>query len=124
LLECGDPKLAPILARAFGYRRLPCGPQLMSAMKRCAAAALPEVVWALGRIAYEPAAEALFDYLRSEDEPVRSAAALALARMGDSRPVEYCLGAARSHDWPVQLLALAGGPSGLALLRDVKTAES
>jgi uncharacterized protein (TIGR02270 family) len=124
LLERGDPKLAPVLARAFGYRRRPCGPQLMSAMKRCAAAALPEVVWALGRIAYEPAAEALFDYLRSEDEPVRSAAALALARMGDARPIEYCLGAARSQGWPVQVLAVAAGRNGLAVLREVETAES
>src|ERR1700674_1982792 len=61
LLASGDPKLAPILARAFGYRRLPCGPQLLSAMKRCAAPALPEMVWALGRIAHKPASGPLLD---------------------------------------------------------------
>ena len=83
LLSSGDPKLAPILARAFGYRRLPCGPQLLSAMKRCAAPALPEIVWALGRIAHTPATGPLLDYLRSEDEPVRSASAMALARLGE-----------------------------------------
>jgi uncharacterized protein (TIGR02270 family) len=118
LLASGDRKLAPILARAFGYRRVQCGPQLISAMKRCAAPALPEVVWALGRIGYEPADEPLLDYLRSEDEPVRSAAALALARMGERRAIDYCLHQAPTNTWPIVALGLAGGRSALAVLTE------
>jgi uncharacterized protein (TIGR02270 family) len=119
LLASGDPKLAPILARAFGYRRVQCGAQLLSAMKRCAAQALPEIVWALGRIGYEPAMEPLLDYLRSEDAPVRSAAALALVRMGEPRAIEYCLQQARSSSWPILPLGLAGGRSALATLTEL-----
>ena len=118
LLGSGDPKLAPVLARAFGYRRAQCGPQLLNAMKRCAAAALPEVVWALGRIRYEPAIGPLLDYLKTEDEPVRSAAALALARIGDPSAVDYCLDQARRHTWPMRTLGLAGGRRALALLTE------
>jgi uncharacterized protein (TIGR02270 family) len=116
LLGSGDVKLAPILARAVGYRRVPCGLQLLVAMRRCAAPALPEVVWALGRIGHEQARGPLLDYLRSEEEPVRSAAAVALARMGEPRAVDYCLHQARSKAWPILALGLAGGPSTLGLL--------
>ena len=119
LLDSGDPKLAPIFARAFGYRRLQCGPQLLAAIKKCAAPALPELVWALGRIRYEPARERLLDYLRSEDEPVRSAAALALLRMAEPRAIDYCLDQARSSTWPIVPLGLAGGHSALALLTEL-----
>ena len=116
LLASGDPKLAPILSRAFGYRRLSCGPQLLSAMKRCATTALPEIVWALGRIAHKPASGPLLDYLESEDEPVRSAAAVALARVGEPRAVDSCLDKARSNTWPILTLGLASGRRALHVL--------
>jgi uncharacterized protein (TIGR02270 family) len=119
LLASGDPKLAPILARAFGYRRLPSGPQLLSAMKRCASSDLPEVVWALGRVAYEPSRAVLLDYLHSEEESVRSAAAVALERMGEPRAVDYCIEQARSHTWPIMPLGLAGGRNELALITEL-----
>ena len=119
LLGSGDPKLAPILARAFGYRRIPCGPQLLAAMKKCAAPALPELVWALGRIHHEPARARLLDFLRSEDEPVRTAAALALLRMGEPRAIDYCLDQARSSIWPILPLGLAGGRATLDMLTEL-----
>ena len=119
LLASGDPKLAAILARAFGYRRLPSGPQLLSAMKRCAPAALPEVVWALGRVAYEPSRGTLLDYLRSEEEPVRFNAAMALLRMGEPTAIDYCTDQARSHSWAVLPLGFAVGPSSLPLISEL-----
>jgi uncharacterized protein (TIGR02270 family) len=126
LLENGDAKLVPILARAFGYRRVECGPQLLAAAKRCASAALPEVVWALGRLAFQPAAGLLLDYLRSEDEPVRAAAALALTRLGDSSAVAYCLEEARAKSWPILPAALGAGRGSLALFGELagKSPES
>jgi uncharacterized protein (TIGR02270 family) len=119
LMGSGDPKLAPILAPAFGYRRVQCGPQLLNAMKRCAAPALSEVVWALGRIHHEPARGPLFDCLRSEEEQVRFAVAVVLARMGEPRAVDYCVDQARSKAWPVIPLGLAGGRSTLPLLSEL-----
>jgi uncharacterized protein (TIGR02270 family) len=119
LLGSGAPKLAPILARAFGYRRRSCGAELLRTMKRCAASALPDIIWALGRIGHEPARGPLLDYLISEEEPVRSAAALALARMGERRAVDYCLDQARSNTWPIVPLGLAGGRRTLALFTEL-----
>jgi uncharacterized protein (TIGR02270 family) len=119
LLGSGDPKLAPILGRAFGYRRQQCGPQLMNAMRRCAPAALPGIVWSLGRIAYEPAKGPLLDYLHSEEEPVRSAAAIALARIGEHAVIDYCLGQAAANSWSILPLALAGGHSVLGPLTEL-----
>lgn len=119
LLDRGDPKLAPILARAMGYRRLQCGPELLRAMKRCAAPALAELIWAVGRVGYKPASESLFDYLGSEDEPVRSASASALARMGELSAVGYCVERAGSKCWPLLSLGIAGGREALAVLTKV-----
>jgi uncharacterized protein (TIGR02270 family) len=119
LLECGDPELTPVLARAFGYRRVACGPHLLAAMKRCSASALPEIVWALGRIAHQPAGGLLLDYLRTEDEPVRSAAALALARIGEPSAVDECLDQVRTKTWARLPLALAGGRRIVPLLAEL-----
>ncbi len=125
LLDCGDPKLTPILARAFGYRRTPGGPQLLSTMARCPAPALPEVVGALGQIRHRPAVGQLLDYLKTEELPVRFAAAIALARIGESRALDYCLDQAPSETWPTLPLGLAGGRREFALLTDLaaKTAR-
>jgi len=116
LLESGDVKLAPILARVFGYRRLSSGAALSKAAKRCATSALPEMVWALGRSDYEPAKEPLLDYLRSEEAPIRRATAIALARMGEPSAVDYCIDQARSESWPIAPLGLAGGSDARAVL--------
>jgi uncharacterized protein (TIGR02270 family) len=124
LLASGDPKLAPILARAFGYRRLPCGPQLLSAVRHCATPALPGLIWTLGRIAYEPAKGPLLDYLRSEEEPVRAAAAMALARIGEPSVIDYCLGEAPSKSWAILPLGLAGGRATLGPLTELSKKNS
>ncbi len=122
LLQNGDPKLAPILARAFGYRRVGCGPQLAAAMERCAPSALPAVIWALGRIAYQPAAERLIDYLRSGDKATRSAAALAVARMGEWGRSSACE-EGQVADLP-RILAVAGGPEAVRLLGSDGTSDA
>jgi len=116
LLTSGHVKLGPILARVFGYRRLAGGAALSSAIKRCAAPALPEIVWALGRIGYEPAKEPLFDYLRSEEAPIRAAAAIALVRMDDAAAMEYCISQAPSAPWAIAPSGLAGGREAVVLL--------
>jgi HEAT repeat protein len=88
-------------------------------MKRCATSALPEIVWALGRIAHNSANGPLLDYLTSEDEPIRSAAAVALARIGEPRAIDSCLDQARSNTWPMVTLGLASGRSALRLLTEL-----
>ena len=71
---------------------------------------------ALGRIGYEPAGGALLDILQSDEEPVRAAAALSLARMGERRALEYCSEQALSTHWPVLPLGLAGDRRSLSFL--------
>jgi uncharacterized protein (TIGR02270 family) len=124
LLASGDPKFPPILARAFGCRRFPCGPQLLSAVRHCATSALPELIWTLGRIAYEPAKGPLLDYLRSEEEPVRAAAAIALARIGEPSVIDYCLDEAPSKAWAILPLGLAGGRTALGPLTELSKKNS
>lgn len=115
LLVSGDVKLAPILARVFGYRRLSDGAALSNVVKRCATSALAEIVWALGRSGCRSAKEPLLDYLRSEEPPTRTAAAIALARMGEASATEYCVDQAQSASWPIAPLGLAGGREALAV---------
>jgi uncharacterized protein (TIGR02270 family) len=119
LLASGDPKLAPILARAFGYCRTQCGPELLRAMKHCAAAALTEIVWALGRIAHGPAVGQLLNCLTSEEEPVRSAAAIALAHLGEPSVIDLCLQQTGANTWPILPISLAGGRSMLAVVTEL-----
>jgi uncharacterized protein (TIGR02270 family) len=119
LLDGADPKLTPILAHAFGYRRAQCGPQLVSVTRRCAASVLPEIVRAVGCIGYKPASGLLLDYLRSENNSISAAAATALMRMGDRHAVDYCLGQAQFSTWPILPLGLAGGRRVLELLTEL-----
>ena len=119
LLDAGDPKLAPILARAFGYLRIPAGAQLLKALKKCTPAALPEIVWALGRAGDEQAKAPLLDYLQSEEEPVRSSAALALMRIGEPRAIDHCLSQSREKLWPLLPLGMGGGRSAWTVLTDL-----
>ena len=121
LLDRGDPKLAPVLARALGYQRIECGPQLLNAMKRCAASTLPDIAWALGRIRYEPAKHSLLDHLTSEEEAVRSVTSVALARMGEQRAIDYWLEQAASQSWAIPPLGIAGGRTALTLLTELAT---
>lgn len=119
LLGAGDPKLAPILARTLGYRRVQSGPQLLRAMQRCTTAALPELVWALGRVGDDQAKEALLNCLKSQEEPISSAAALALLRLGEPRALDHCLREGRSKSWPILPLGMGGGHGALELLTDL-----
>jgi hypothetical protein len=68
---------------------------------------------------YQPAVPTLLDYLKSEEEPVRAAAAIALARMGEPRCIDYCLDQVRCHAWPVLPLTLAGGRRTIALFTEL-----
>jgi uncharacterized protein (TIGR02270 family) len=119
LLNSGDPKFAPVLARAFGYRRIAAGTQLMTAVQRCTAQALPHLIWALGRLRFAAANEQLLDYLRTDDAPARSASALALLRNGEWRAAQICIDEARSHPWPVLALGLSGSRRALRPLTEL-----
>jgi hypothetical protein len=93
-----NPKLAPIIPKLIGYRRLNAGTELLQALQQTStSASSPALIWALGRLRERNARVPLFNtYLQHEDDAVRSAAALALLRIGEPQTTTYCLHCARS----------------------------
>lgn len=111
LLEA-PPVVAAAVARAVGYRRLPLGPQLVSALE---SATTPYYViallWALGRVR-EPMAKALlYNHAQATDADTVGTACLALLRLGDPSVLDYLVQLTPSNRRAPLLLAISGEPS-------------
>jgi uncharacterized protein (TIGR02270 family) len=120
LLQDENQKLASILPKLLGYRRLAAGAELLQALQENSAYPASTLIWALGRLRERNARMPLFNtYLQYEDVAVRSAAALALLRLGEPQTMTYCLGSARSQNWPLIPLGLSGGRSAVSVLREM-----
>jgi len=123
LLKEENPKLAPIIPKLIGYRRLNAGAELLQALQQNnTTASSPALIWALGRLHERNARMPLFNtYLQHSDETVRSAAALALLRIGEPQTTTYCLRCAHEQNWPLLPLGLGGGRSAVPVLREIAT---
>jgi HEAT repeat protein len=78
------------------------------------------LVWALGRLRESKARLPLFNaYLKHEDETVRSAAALALMRIGEPQTPTYCSRFARSQNWALLPLGLGGSRAAASILGEI-----
>jgi uncharacterized protein (TIGR02270 family) len=121
LLKEENPKLAAIIPKLIGYRRLNAGTELLQALQQNSTnASSPMLIWALGRLRERNARIPLFNtYLQHDDEAVRSAAALALLRISEPQTTTYCLRCAREQNWPLLPLGLGGGRSAAPVLRDI-----
>jgi uncharacterized protein (TIGR02270 family) len=120
LLQDENQKLVVILPKLIGYRRLAAGAELLQALQLNRVNSTPTLIWALGRLRERSARVPLFNtYLQHQDETVRSAAALALLRIGEPQTVTYCLRSARSQNWPLLSLGLGGGRSAVPVLREI-----
>lgn len=97
-----------VAARALGFRRAPVGAEILAHVDAWAPEAAGDLVWALGRLrdrtAYRPLSKL---YLESDDPAIRSAAALALLRIGEGRVVRACL----MRPAPTDLLTVGLGGS-------------
>jgi uncharacterized protein (TIGR02270 family) len=118
MLSQGDPKLTCISAKLVGYQRLPAGKELLQALQRNNSDWLSTVIWALGRLREKDARALLIfkNYLQHEDASVRSAAALALLRIGEPQTINHCLRSAHSENWPLLPLGLGGNRSIVPVL--------
>ena len=117
MLSKDEQKFAPVAAEVAGYRRLGCGRELLEALREGSSYGLPNFIWALGRLNEQDACVALHNYfLYHDDESVRSAAALALMRLGDWEAVRHCLQNDSSDTWALIPLGLGGGRSAVDIL--------
>ena len=111
--------LTRILANVVGYRRLAFGQQLGEVLTRSGPGELSAVAWALGRLGAASARDGLPGYLRHDNIAIKSAALLALLRLGVREPLPECETIARSETWPLIALGLGGSQSASDVLREV-----
>lgn len=88
ILPANDPRLIFILATLYGYWRIKSGEGLVADVATLPPAALRMLVWTRGRLGDKQAKSQLHDWLGHEDGSVRSAAAVALLRLGEQKFVQ------------------------------------
>jgi uncharacterized protein (TIGR02270 family) len=114
----GKASLAPLLAQVIGFRRFACEPFLKDTLTTKPPIGLSNIAWALGRVGTTGSAPALWSLLDNEDGRVCEAAAIALMRLGDERPVQRAMLAALEHSWARRVLAIGGDSRAARILLD------
>lgn len=121
LLDAPQPRHVAEVARVIGQRRLK-DVNLAPVLTKAPLAAVPAVIWALGRLGDQNARpQLLSQWLKHAEAPVRLAAALALLRLGEVQVNSICLPLARSQSWTYLPLGLGGGRSAALILLDALT---
>jgi hypothetical protein len=113
-----QPHLARVLAQVIGFRRFACEPLLKSSVATVPPTALSDVAWAMGRVGTAASVSALWLLLDDQDDRVCEAAAIALMRLGDERPVQRAMEDAGARSWARRVLAIAGPPKSARVLFD------
>jgi uncharacterized protein (TIGR02270 family) len=117
LLAEGSHKAIFLAATFLGHRRLSATSALVQALQAAPPSALPALLRAVGRCDLpEGRLPLLYRFLKDEDVQIRSTAALALFRLGQSQAMYHCLQAARQEEWPYLLLALSGDRGAVSIL--------
>ena len=106
-----------LMLRVAGLRRIDLGAGLRAALASSDVAKQMAATEAAGLLRDRHSADSLYKLvIRNTNPHVKSAAALALARIGDDRAVGVCLAAAQSESWPMLTLGVIGARSALASL--------
>jgi uncharacterized protein (TIGR02270 family) len=120
-LGSSHPSLVSILAVAMGYRRMPIADALSNALRTAAPAAVPGLLWSLGRVGGVAAAPLVRPFIRAADTATASAALHSGLRLQDREVFRDVLSAPEAGV-PALALGLAGGrravPQLLAALRN------
>lgn len=114
-----NPRLAPLLATACGYRRIPCA-KVLAELLPLRAGGSRAIVRALGRLRSQAAEQVLRRCLADEDPSVRAEALVSLLRTGLDEPLRGHYLVAQKESWPRIALGLGGDASALhALMQPV-----
>lgn len=124
MLHGEDPKLLQIAARVAGHRRLAAGQELIHALQQNTPDLFPDIIGALGRIREQSARALLLNNLENDRDDIRSAAVLALLRIGESQTLDRFFGLTGSQQWTHIPIGLGGGPSAVPALLRMASGES
>lgn len=113
-----QPALTGVLANVFGYRRFAFEEPLRRRVVETSLPGIDQVAWALGRVGSTACVALLWPLLKHDDENVRSAAAVALMRLGDERVLPLLFETAQARPWARRALGLGAGPGAVTLLRE------
>lgn len=116
ILPANDPRLSFILATLYGYRRKKFGEGLVADVATLPPAVVQALAWARGRLGDKQGKSQLRDWLRHKEGAVRSAAAVALLRVGEQQLVQETMLQEDISAVPWSTRATAATPKELALL--------
>ena len=117
-IERGDQRQVPLLARVCGYRRAPCGEQLVRRTVTDPTTISASVLSALSRVAEGDAAESILRKCCNHADPaIMTEAYLGLVRMGKREVLRECLTLSLQETWPHVVLGMAGDRAAAATLR-------
>jgi hypothetical protein len=100
----------------LGYRRFAAEDVLATKLAEQPAVGCAELAWALGRVGSTSSLSVLWPLLAHDDEDVREAAAVALMRLGDGRPIDQALQQAHQSPWVSAVLAVGGTRDAVTVL--------
>jgi uncharacterized protein (TIGR02270 family) len=120
ILPAEDPRMRFLQATLCGYRRMREAREWNRIIEGDTSALIGRIAWACGRIGDGEAKTLSRNVMVDEDVAVRSAASLALLRLGDHQFVQESLGtgADRSSSWPTIAVGASRGLVNL-ILRNV-----
>lgn len=126
--ELGDcsPEAVEVLVTALGYRRRAAEwvlPWVEQALKDGRSANALAGVWCLGRMRTPGAANLLRRCLEVDPVPLRSAAALALLRLGEHRVLSSLLSPKTFPAWACRWVGLSGNPEATLRLAALSETE-
>lgn len=108
--------LTQVLARVIGSRRFPAEDVLMTTHTAKPSPGRTDLAWALGRVGSAASVPLLWSLLDDDDGNVCEAAAIALMRLGDDRPLEKAMSAVHTHAWARRVLGIGGNSRSVRVL--------
>jgi uncharacterized protein (TIGR02270 family) len=100
----------PILARAFGFKRLYPPGGWADLLNHDLKSINPDLIWALGRIRKGTKRSIIQPFLGHPDVVISTDAALAMLRIGEPDTLNICLSLDKNLSWSPIVLGLGGGP--------------
>lgn len=111
--------LTGVLARVIGCRRFGSEDLVRSRLAEESSVGRAEMAWALGRVGTAASVPVLWSLLERASGELREAAAIALMRLGDDRPLQRAMKDAPTERWARRVLAIGGDSRAVRVLIEV-----